>query len=282
MSRKTTTDVTTKEELWTPTKAKALLSKGGINRRLNTNTVDRYAAAMADGKWSMNGETIKISRAGKLLDGQHRLHAVIESGEKVELLTVRGLLPKTQETIDDGFKRSLAHVLDIKGEKHTTTLSFTLSLIDRWDKNQLHQVRSRSGHGPRRDECVSMLKKHPQIRDYVAHTFTHQFKTALGSAGLFAFCWYVCSRNKKHKDLADMFFEQFAQGTAMGSEDPVYHLRERILRAKLTDDPRFKLDTLQKLNLIAAAWNATVQGRPMKQLKLPREQGLTTKKIEFK
>ena len=66
MSRKTkkTTEITTREEVWTPTKAKALLSKGGPNRRLNTNPGDRYAAAMADGKWSMNGETIKISRAG--------------------------------------------------------------------------------------------------------------------------------------------------------------------------------------------------------------------------
>lgn len=280
MSRKTKSTITSKEEVWTPTKAKQILAKGGSNRRLSAMTVTRYAAAMGDEKWSMNGETIKISRAGKLLDGQHRLHAVIESGKPVSMLTVRGLMPKTQATVDDGFKRNLAHVLDISGEKHSTTLAFSLSLLDRWAKDELHQIRSRSGHGPRRDECVAALKKHPDLRHYVAHKLTFNFGKTLGSRGLFAFCWYICSKN--HPDTADMFYEQLSMGVAMGAEDPVYHLRERLLKSKLSDDPRLRLDTLQKVNLISSAWNATVQNRTIKLLRLPKEAGLTAKKIEFK
>jgi len=282
MSRKAkkTFPISTKEEVWTPKTARELLAIGGANRRLSEMTVSRYANAMNDGRWTMNGETIKISRAGKLLDGQHRLHAVIESGKSVAMLTVRGLLPKTQASVDDGFKRNTAHVLDIAGEKHSTTLSFALSLLDRWEKKELHQVRSRSGHGPRRDECVAVLKLHPDIRLYVAHKLTFAFGKHLGSRGLFAFCWYVCSKN--NADLADMFYEQLSLGVALGAEDPVYHLRERLLRSKLADDPRKKVDTLQKLMLIQSAWNATVQGRSIQRLQLPKENSENTTKIEFK
>ena len=79
-----------------------------------------------------------------------------------------------------------------------------------------------------------------------------------------------------------MFYEQLSMGVAMGAEDPVYHLRERLIRSKLTEDPRYKLDTLHKVDLIARAWNATVSDRPMKQLKLSDEKVLGKKKIEFK
>lgn len=269
-----------KVESWTPQKAKAILAKGGPNRRLSDNTVTRYATAMSDGRWSMNGETIKISRAGKLLDGQHRLQAVILSGKNVEILTVRGLMPKTQATVDDGFKRNLAHVLDIAGEKHSTTLAFALSLLRRWDLDELNQIRARSGRGPRRDECVDMLKKYPDIRNYVGNKFTTMSKRTIGSAALFATCWYICSKN--NNDLADFFYEQLATGVGLSATDPVYLLRERLLASKLTQDPRHKLDTLQKLTLISYAWNATVENRQLKQLKLSKDEGISTRKISFK
>lgn len=39
-----------------------------------------YAEAMAEGDWSLTGDTIKISPKGELIDGQNRLRACIEAG----------------------------------------------------------------------------------------------------------------------------------------------------------------------------------------------------------
>jgi hypothetical protein len=253
---------------WTPRMAQALLAVGGPNRKVNENKVEEYAAMMKAGKWEMNGETVKISRAGKLLDGQHRLHAVALSAKTVSILTVKNLAPRTQATIDNGFKRTIAHILEIQGEKNSTALAFALSLLCRWETGQLHTVRARGqSNRPRRDECVGMLKSHPDIRHYISHKFATHF-TRLGSSGLFSFCWYVCS--KTHPDVADLFFEQLSLGVAMGTEDPVWHLRERLVRSKQTEDPRKKLDTLQKIQLIAYSWNQTVLGKTMKRLHLPQ------------
>ena len=260
------TNIMTNVEAWNPELAKEALSKGGANRRVNSSKVSIYAAMMKDGKWEMNGETVKLSRTGKIIDGQHRLHAIVKSGKTVKILTVRNLAPKTQATVDNGFKRTTAHVLEIQGEKNATNLAFALSLICRSDSGQLHTVRHRGEHKrPRRDECVAKLKSNPDIRHYVNHKFTTHFKQ-IASSGLFAFCWYTCA--KKHPDLADMFYEQLAMGVAMGTEDPVWHLRERLLRSRHTEDPRYKLDTLQKLQLVAYAWNAAVAGKSMKKMKM--------------
>jgi len=211
---------------------------------------------------------VKLSRAGKLIDGQHRLHAIALSGKTVKILTVKNLPPKTQATVDNGFKRTIAHVLEIQGEKNATALAFSLSLLCRWEGGQLNTVRSRGEHNrPRRDECVAVLKSHPDMRNYIAHKFTSHF-TRIGSSGLFAFCWYVCSQN--HPDEADIFFEQLSLGVAMGTDDPVWHLRERLIKSKQAEDPRRKLDTLQKIQLIAHAWNQTLKGNSMARLHIPQ------------
>ena len=105
-------------------------------------------------------------------------------------------------------------------------------------------------------------------------------KRTIGSAALFATCWYICSKN--NNDLADFFYEQLATGVGLSATDPVYLLRERLLASKLTPDPRPKLDTLQKLTLISYAWNATVENRQLKQLKLSKDEGISTRKISFK
>lgn len=70
---------------------------------------------MAQKAWKMNGEAIKFSNTGRLLDGQHRLLACVESGCSVRTLVIRGLPEDTQETMDAGKSRTMANVLELKG-----------------------------------------------------------------------------------------------------------------------------------------------------------------------
>lgn len=80
-------------------------------RKLNLSTVKLYAKDMADGNWKENGETIKIDINGNLIDGQHRLQAIVDSGISVELVIVEGLDPSVADTIDIGRKRSIEQYL---------------------------------------------------------------------------------------------------------------------------------------------------------------------------
>ncbi len=91
----------------------ALNTKG--QRTISRDAVERYAVDMSTLDWVFNGAAILISNTNELLDGQHRLSAIIESGENQVVLIVRGIDPVAMATIDAGRKRSYADSLKIRG-----------------------------------------------------------------------------------------------------------------------------------------------------------------------
>ena len=66
-------------------KAKELLANNDHNRKLSPTRIRKFADEMQNGMWVYNGESIIVSESGRLLDGQHRLHAIANSGAEVEL-----------------------------------------------------------------------------------------------------------------------------------------------------------------------------------------------------
>jgi hypothetical protein len=68
-------------ETITPKQAQVILAHNDRNRSLASSRVTVYSGAMLAGEWRMNGETIKFNGDGTLLDGQHRLAAVVRSGQ---------------------------------------------------------------------------------------------------------------------------------------------------------------------------------------------------------
>lgn len=85
--------------------------KANINnyRSIRKRKVDIYAAEMAAGKWQANGEPIVFDENGKLINGQHRLLAIIKSGVAVTILVVRGISQKV-DIFDMGFNRTLTDI----------------------------------------------------------------------------------------------------------------------------------------------------------------------------
>ncbi|MEH7879332.1 hypothetical protein V7799_17715 [Rhizobium laguerreae] len=59
----------------TPEMAENILAARGPNRNVSASVINKYARDMLAGRWQLNGQTIKISKDGQLLDGQHRLEA---------------------------------------------------------------------------------------------------------------------------------------------------------------------------------------------------------------
>src|ERR1700761_996246 len=89
-------------ERLSPKSAKALLKGNVHNRNLRKARVSSLAEAMKRGEWELNGESIKVAEDGSLLDGQHRLQAVVESGKSIQVLVVRNLPSDAQDTVDTG------------------------------------------------------------------------------------------------------------------------------------------------------------------------------------
>lgn len=87
----------------TPERAEALLaSNGDRNRKRRPGRVDRYAADMTSGHWRITGETIRLDVDGNLLNGQHRLAAVVAAGVPVDMMFVSGINMDTMFVQDTG------------------------------------------------------------------------------------------------------------------------------------------------------------------------------------
>lgn len=104
----------------TPNYAGYLLSQSSGNRNVNSRRVSLYADAMASGKWVENGESIIISTTGNVIDGQHRLSAVVLSKTPISSLvvTIDGVnedeaLTAKHIPIDIGYNRTVSDITGI-------------------------------------------------------------------------------------------------------------------------------------------------------------------------
>ena len=78
-------------ETITPEMAEQYLGFNHQHREIKSSKVDKLASAMIEGDWQLNGKTIVFDKDGKLLNGQHRLTAVVLSGQPLTTLVVRGI-----------------------------------------------------------------------------------------------------------------------------------------------------------------------------------------------
>lgn len=114
----------------TPRRAQAILEACNLhNRGCEDRRIAQYAEDMRRDGWLFTGEAIKISREGVLLDGQHRLYAVLDAAATVPLLLITGLDPRAQEVMDQGKPRSLGDAMHLRREPDPHNLAAALRSV---------------------------------------------------------------------------------------------------------------------------------------------------------
>src|SRR6266568_3853923 len=88
------------------------------NRPVRKRHVEFLAAEILAGNWQVNGQAIVIADNEEVLDGQHRLFAIIEAGKPIQSLVVYGITPEAFRTIDTGAKRTGADALALHFHDH--------------------------------------------------------------------------------------------------------------------------------------------------------------------
>ena len=96
-----------------PELADKWLATDSNNRKLMNEKVHRYAALIHSEDWvaSQAIQPVCIDWNGNLIDGQHRLHAIIETGIAVVIDVVFGCDPELKRYIDTGASRTIAQIL---------------------------------------------------------------------------------------------------------------------------------------------------------------------------
>lgn len=120
-------------QLITPEKAEKMLTRNTNNyRSINKKAVYDYAYEMANGDWQPNGEPIVFDEEGRLLNGQHRLNAVVKSKTSIICLVVYGI-PKTVDVYDFQKRRSLTDILKASGSVKANNSIVAAANVIVWD-----------------------------------------------------------------------------------------------------------------------------------------------------
>lgn len=247
-------------EIITPAIAAEMLATNTHNRHMKTVKLRAMTNAIVRGEWDLNGETCKVSKSGVLLDGQHRLRAIQDSGITVAMLVVRGLPDVAQETIDQTTKRTLGDVLTLRGEKSATTIAAALAQLHLyWTTGRLSHV---GGQAPTMQQALLLLERHPGLRLSVAwgYLWNSHLRFIPGTATAIH---YLCSQVDSED--ADTFFETVARGTGLAEGDPRATLR-RALEVDALAPVGGKMQPLRKAAITIRAFNGWRAGETLTKL----------------
>lgn len=117
----------------TPEMASRWLAQQHPNRRVNVGYVRYLVAEMKAGNWQTTHQGIALDWNDRLVDGQHRLHAIVASGQTVMVQVTRGVDYETSmAAVDQGRVRSAGDMLRMTGEANYTqkaTVTRTLHVL---------------------------------------------------------------------------------------------------------------------------------------------------------
>lgn len=116
-----------KQVMIDPAHAAELLQRNKNNRNVRENQVEALAAAMKKGEWELSNDAIVVSEGGLLLNGQHRLLAVVKSGVTCPFILFTGASDSSFDIMDTPTIRKVSDVIQRKGGTNTVRCSSVIA-----------------------------------------------------------------------------------------------------------------------------------------------------------
>lgn len=245
----------------TPAVAERWLKANKSNRSLRERAFTAQMRDMEQGNWSVNGETVKLSRPlleGEIddlpegyvmfLDGQHRFEACIESGQPFVTLVVWGLEPEARNTMDTGISRTMADVLKMGDKANAPVVASVLRRYWMWERGDYKfNGKTRPTHA----ELLELLEKEPHIFYKAAEMGYWVRKENRDVApSVVGLAYILCDRVAPGD--APWFFARLRDGAELPKGSPILALRARLSRERR--ERRTVIPEYQ-LALILKAWN---------------------------
>lgn len=256
----------TKTQTIAPAKAAQLLEANTSNRPLSKATVNAFAEAMKRGEWKTTHQGIALDSNGLLVDGQHRLAAIIEADVPVELTVFTEVSPDSFDVLDTGKKRNAADVLAIEGEKYTTALAAMLRTVWLYD-NRTNASWSGGNARVTNHQILETLAANPGIRDYVAvgDQLTKEIGMIKAAAGAASF---LAGRKNSARKL-EPWFEGLIEGAGLSKTDARLKLRNMMLNMarRQAGEGRRRHDTREQVVLYLTAFAAWANDESVSRLR---------------
>ncbi|WP_406363867.1 hypothetical protein [Streptomyces sp. NBC_01579] len=234
------------------------------NRPLSKNTVQQLAAQIQRGEWQLTHQGIAFDEDDVLIDGQHRLAAIVKAGTTVPMTVTQGV-PRTAFTVmDTGRKRTGRDALALVGEANATHLAAALRGLHLYLQAP-NSAWSGGSSVTSNDQLLVVLEKHPGVRDALHHgiALNRACRITVTAATI---GWYVTTETRPDIDQS-AWREGVVTGALLKSGDPRLTLRNTMLSLAAGRTHRRRDDSREHLLYYLKSWNAWVEGRSMKLLR---------------
>lgn len=252
--RDTTSNARARWETITPERARDLLEDNTGNRNIRARAVDAYARDILAGRWITSGDTVKIAATGEVIDGQHRLHAIANTGVTLTLLIVRGLPLEARSVIDTGAARTGGDALRLAGITggHADCLAAAARMLTLWQNGNLTHMttavrgRDRVTHS----ELLDTVKRNPDLPDAVRESQRDLARIGIpgGPQAMTRVVLFGVDARA-----ARTFFDSLAGYSTDGLNDPRAALLHTVRTLRATGQLRRPGESI---GLTFAAWNA--------------------------
>lgn len=111
--------------------AAAYLATQTRNRKLRAANLKRITTALRTGEYHFTPDSIAFDTGGHLIDGQHRLHGIVQTGIPMVTFVMRGFPPATQDNLDLGSGRTVWEQMGMDGVPNANLLVACINTIAR-------------------------------------------------------------------------------------------------------------------------------------------------------
>lgn len=247
----------------TPDMARDWLTSNHVNRNLKNGRVTQYARAMANGQWTLSNDAICIDTEGTLLNGQHRLNAVIQADVTVPMLVMTGVATEHMRHMDRGVPRSTSDTLRMMGETQTPPLAALLRVIWVYENSTLALMKSTIIND---DEIIATLEAHPEARDSVRAAYRNRIDAPPTPVAFVH--WLIAQKNGA--EVADMFINQVATRANEPLRSPVHAVANRLAEARRE---RTRPSTVEYAYLLMKGWNYWATGKQVSKMSMTPKAG---------
>lgn len=244
------------QETVTPELAQKWLGRNYERQRaVSYRAAKQYAADMQAGRWKLTGDTIKLDIDGNVIDGQHRLLAVIDADVSIDMFVAWNVDTDAFLVLDQGRKRSFADYVRGLEVANSTTVAAAVSMVASFRSSRRFGSAT-AGSPVSISDLTETYEAEPGIADWAA------VACAIGSKFKFSpatICAVLYVADVTGAAEPRVFANQTLTGTDLEERDPAYVLRELLItRSGLSADRR-KSNMFYTAGIVRA-WNAFARG----------------------
>lgn len=250
-----------------PKEAERYLSRNVHNRPLRSRAVEKFAATMKEGRWQLTHQGVAMSESNVLLDGQHKLAAILRAGVSVPMFVTTGLPDSTFSVIDVGTRRTVSDTLQTAGFPNYSNLAAALRVLYIFEQMPDTLMWQGGKTVVSNDVILDMAEKHSEADEWIlagmrVSKAIHTPPAAM--CGALLILAQFAPPKKVHE-----FAKGLAEGENLAAGNPILVCRNWLLRRRLLAAGRrgAEYDMRTSVGILVKAWNRWNEGETVQKIR---------------